>query len=88
MEFVGTTLDQYDQVIGKMGFEPKGQGAVGGLFHWVAATDGGIRVVDVWETKELFEAFGAETLGPITHELGIAPPEMTFLEVHNYLTKG
>ena len=44
MEFEGATLDQYDEVIEKMGFSPGGAGAPGGLFHWITATDGGIRV--------------------------------------------
>jgi hypothetical protein len=89
MEFKGATLDQYDQVIAKMGFSHEGPGATGGLFHWVASTDDGIRVTDVWETQEQFEAFGAEQIGPYTQEVGIpAPPEITIREVHNYLTAG
>ena len=47
MNFRGATLEQYDQVIQKMGFTPGGVGAPGGLFHWVTGTDDGIRVVDV-----------------------------------------
>jgi hypothetical protein len=89
MEFEGGTLEQYDQVIAKMGFESGGSGAVGGLFHWVAATDTGIRVTDVWETAEQCQAFGETQIGPITQEVGVpAPPVVTFYEVHNYLTAG
>ena len=88
-DFPGATLAQYDQVIQKMGFRPKGPGAPGGLFHWVTKTDSGIRVVDVWESREQFEKFGAEKVGPLTAQVGIpAPPKITFFEVHNYLTKG
>jgi len=33
--------------------------------------------------------FPVEQIGPISAEVGIpAPPEMTFYEVHNYLTAG
>jgi hypothetical protein len=46
LDFPGGTLEQYDQVLEKMGFTPGGPGAPGGLTHWVAATDTGIRVVD------------------------------------------
>jgi hypothetical protein len=89
LDFNGATLDQYDQVIEKMGFTPGGKGAPGGLFHWVAATDDGIRVVDVWETREQFERFADEQIGPYTQEVGIpGPPEVTFYEVHNHLTAG
>ncbi len=85
----GTTLEQYDQVVKKMGFTPGGPGAPGLLFHWVTKTDNGIRVTDVWESRETFEKFAAEKIGPITQEVGVpGPPEMQFFEVHNYLTSG
>ena len=88
-DFPGATLAQYDQVVQKMGFRPGGPGAPGGLFHWVTKTDSGIRVVDVWESREQFEKFGAEKVGPITAQVGITKkPKITFFEVHNYLTKG
>ena len=48
IDFEGGSLDQYDQIVQLMGFEPGGRGAPGGLFHWVTRTDGGIRVTDVW----------------------------------------
>jgi hypothetical protein len=89
LDFPGGTLDQYDQVIEKMGFTPGGAGAPGGLFHWITATDDGMRVTDVWETREQFEAFSEEKIGPITQEVGVpGPPEITFYEVHNHLTAG
>ena len=89
MEFNGATLEQYDQVIEKMHFEPGGPGAPGGLFHWCTSTGGGVRVTDVWESREQFDAFGREQIGPITAEVGIpGPPELTFFEVHSYLTAG
>src|SRR5438045_6966302 len=64
MEFPGATLAQYDQVIQKMGFRLGGPGAPGGLFHWVTKTDAGIRVVDVWESREQYEKFSAERVRP------------------------
>ena len=89
LEFEGATLDQYDQVIEKMGFTPGGTGAPGSISHWVTKTDNGIRVTDVWETREQFEKFAEEQIGPLTQDAGIAsPPQSTFFEVHNYLTAG
>jgi len=89
LDFEGGTLDQYDQVIEKMGFTPGGAGAPGGLFHWVTETDDGIRVTDVWETREQFERFADDQIGPITQEVGIPnPPQVSFHEVHNHLTAG
>jgi hypothetical protein len=89
MKFKGGTLDQYDEVISKMGFKPGGRGAPHGLFHWVTVTPEGLQVTDVWDSKEEFETFAAQKIGPITAEAGVpGPPEITFHEVHNYLTAG
>jgi hypothetical protein len=84
MDFEGT-LDQYDQVVQSMGLTPGGPTPPGALFHWVSATDGGFRVTDVWETREAFEQFAQEQIGPNAGQAGLAPPEPTFHDVHNYL---
>jgi hypothetical protein len=89
MEFPGAALEQYDQVVQKMGFSPGGAGAPGGIFHWVTKTDDGIRVTDVWETREQFERFAQEQITPYAREAGFpGEPEIRFHEVHNYLTAG
>lgn len=89
LDFAGGTLDQYDEIVGKMGFSPTGPGAPGGLFHWVTKTDDGIRVTDVWESREQFDAFAQEKIGPISQQVGVAaPPTIQLFEVHNYLTAG
>ena len=86
MNFAGATMEQYDQVIQKMGLTPKGGTPPGALFHWVAASDDGMRVVDVWESQEQFDQFAQEKITPYSAEVGITePPEMRVYEVHNYL---
>ncbi len=85
LDFKGGTLDQYDQVIKKMGFTPEGKSAPGSLFHWVTKTDAGIRVTDVWETRDQFDKFAQEQIGPLTAEAGMPEPNVTFYDVHNYL---
>jgi hypothetical protein len=86
LEFSGATLDQYDQVLEKMGLERGGQIPNGGLFHWATATDDGFLVTDVWESREQFDAFSEAQIGPFSQEVGItSPPRVTFHEVHNYL---
>ena len=69
-----------------MGFQPSGTGAPGGIFHWVAKRGDGIRVVDVWESREQFEAFAADQIGPLTAAAGLPEPQMEFFDVHNTLT--
>jgi hypothetical protein len=89
MDFEGGTLEQYDEVVDRMGFAREGAGAPGGLFHWVTSTDNGIRVTDVWNTRDEFDQFAAQTIGPITRDVGIPQePEVSVHEVHNYLTAG
>ncbi len=89
LDFSGATLEQYDEVIKKMGFRPTGSGASVLLVHWITRTAGGIRVTDVWESQEQFEKYSEEKIGPITQEVGVpGPPNVKFFEVHNYLTAG
>ncbi|MEX0746246.1 MAG: hypothetical protein WD118_11645 [Phycisphaeraceae bacterium] len=83
MDFSGGTLDQYNQVLEKM--DLGGKTAPGGIFHWVAETEDGFRVVDVWETSEAYDQFAQEKIGPITAEVGLAPPKVQEYEVHNTL---
>jgi hypothetical protein len=83
----GATLDQYDQVIEKLGLTAGGKAPPGELFHWVTATDDGIRVINVWETKEQWEKWLEGNVGPAMAEVGVpGPPEVTYSEVHNYFT--
>jgi heme-degrading monooxygenase HmoA len=88
MRFRGATLDQYDQVIQSMGLKQGGPTPPGAISHFVTKTDDGILVVDVWESRAVFDQFAQEQIGPKTREAGITEqPEMRFHDVHNYLTK-
>ena len=89
LDFDGATLEQYDETCRLMGLTPKGPGPAGAISHFATATDGGIRVVDVWETREQFDAFAQEKIGPLSQQAGIpSPPAMQFFDVHNYFTPG
>jgi hypothetical protein len=47
--------------------------------------DNGLRVTDVWETKEQFEQYAQEKIAPYSQQVGIpGPPRITFYDVHNY----
>ena len=84
MRFPDGTTDQYDRVIEKM--DLGGQAPESAHYHWVAKTDDGLLVVDVWETPEAFQAFADEKIGPITAEEGMAEPTVEHHEVHNTLS--
>ena len=88
MSFKGATIDQYDQILQKMGLRQGGEMPPGGISHFVTKTDDGMRVVDVWESKEAYERFAQEQIGPYSREVGIEEePEIRFYDVHNYLTR-
>lgn len=89
IDFEGATLDQYDAVCSKMGLTPKGPGPKGAISHFATMTDFGLRVVDVWESREQFDKFAQEQIGPYSQEAGItSQPAMQFFEVHSYFTPG
>jgi hypothetical protein len=70
-------------VLAKMGRTPEGAAPRGACFIGTAAEDG-IRVTDVWKTREELEAFAAEQIGLLSVDLGFpAPPEITFHDVYN-----
>ena len=89
-EAKGWTAWEYDELIrrlvAKLALAP-GEPAPGVLFHWAAATDDGMRAVDVYESREAADRLVAEHIGPLAGELGLALPEITELEVHSYLTR-
>jgi hypothetical protein len=85
LEFKGSTLDQYDQIVEKM--DLGGKVPPGAIFHWVAATDDGWRVIDVWEDRATFDKFAEEKIGPISAEVGAPQPEITEYAVHNMLAQ-
>jgi len=88
-DFKGMTLDQYDAATQQMGLTPRGAGPAGSLFHWVTNTDNGVRVTDVWESREAFEKFAQEKIGPTMQALGVdVHPEIQYFDVHNYMTAG
>jgi heme-degrading monooxygenase HmoA len=90
LDFQNATLEQYDEANERIGLLPGGP-APGSreLFHWVMETEDGFRVVDVWESREAFEAFEQGKLRSIYREVGIVdPPKIQFFDVHNYLAGG
>ena len=60
----------------------------GALFHWATVTSDGVRVVDVWDSREQFERFSEEKIVPAVQQAGMPAPEIQFFDVHNYLVAG
>ena len=85
----GWTTAQYDELIAKLVADlglAAGRSAPGVLFHWAAATDDGMRAVDVYESREAADRLVQDHIGPIAGGLGLPLPDITEFEVHNLLT--
>jgi len=81
----GATTDQYDETIRRL--ESQGDWPPNGLEYHVAFSSGGnLRVSEIWESRERFEAFG-QRLMPILSEVGIDPGEPEVLEIHNIIKR-
>lgn len=78
----GATPDHYEQVRARVGVGD--EVPPGGVLHIAARGDDGmIRVIEVWETRELAEEFTKKVMAA-REDLGIATgrPPIQYLEVH------
>ncbi len=91
LNFPGATIEQYDeasrglnngQPLRALSDWPGG----GCLSHVSGATPEGLRVVDVWESPEKFQAFG-EKLMPLVQQAGMQPTEPIVFPVHNFVNE-
>jgi hypothetical protein len=81
------TIAQYEEVVrheqgGGFTFPPDGRD-----YHICFGTDGDLRVSEIWDSPEQFQAYG-EVLMPILADVGIqfsAEPEV--FEVHNIIKR-
>ena len=81
------TTEQYDEadrLLREAGIEPLPDGLE---YHVCSGPEGNLRVSEIWDSREQFEAFG-EHLQPILADVGIgfsAEPEV--FEVHNIVKR-
>src|SRR3954454_1069351 len=80
LDFAGATLEDYDDVVAHMDFGGRLQ--EGGLAHAAVLATGGLRVCDVWETPEHFQAFADAKMAPLTREHGLEPPQVRSYPAH------
>lgn len=76
---------QYDEAIRRL--EEVGDQPADGLdFHVCFGSEGKLRVSEIWDSMQQFQAFG-ERLMPILAEVGIEPGEPEFIEIHNIIRR-
>jgi hypothetical protein len=79
------TTDQYDEAMRRL--EAEGNWPAPGLeYHCCFLVDGQVRVSEVWDSREQFEAFG-ERLGPLLSDIGVEPGQPEVLEVYNVVKR-
>lgn len=88
ISFAGGTQEQYDAVNAEMGIEenpPQGL-----IFHAAGPMEGGWNVIDFWESREAFDRFQQERLGPAIAAIGDEappnPPSIKEFAVHNTIS--
>ena len=75
------SASQYDESIKQL--ENAGAGVPQGrLYHVCFGTGTSLRIIEVWESQDAFNAFGP-TLIPILQQVGIDPGQPDISEVHN-----
>lgn len=76
------SAEQYDHVNSQVGPNPEGL-----IVHIAAKGANGMRIIDVWESKEDFERFEREQIMPASEAMGLdapsEPPPRDEFEVHN-----
>lgn len=87
IKFADGTQDQYEAVNSQMGVEedpPEGL-----VFHAAGPIEEGWGVIDFWESREHFDRFLEQRLGPAIQELGDrapqGPPDIKEFPVHNVI---
>jgi hypothetical protein len=70
-EMPGATRELVEEVAAALNFEENGKPA-GLIVHTATEIDGGIRIVDVWESAQAYAEFGENRLGPVFEKVAAA----------------
>lgn len=87
VKFAGGTEEQYEAVNAEMGVEENPPAGL--IFHAAGPIEDGWGVIDFWESRDLFDTFLAERIGPAIEALGDrapqSPPDIKEFPVHNVI---
>lgn len=79
------TAQQYDESVRRI--QETGEFPPDGMeYHVCFGPEGNLRVSEIWDSREKFEAFGSRLM-PVLAEVGIEPGEPEVLEVHNSVSR-
>ena len=87
LKFEGGTAEQYETVHGHMGVDENPPDGL--IFHCAGPIEAGWGIIDVWESREHFDRFLEDRLGPAIGELGDrapqGPPDIKEFPVHHFV---
>jgi hypothetical protein len=87
MRWAGVTPEQYEEARQVINWE--GDVPDGAVLHVAGFADDGLRVTDVWESEEQFNAFVESRLMPGVQQIGIeGQPDVEFYPVQNVFNPG
>jgi hypothetical protein len=84
IEFVGVSALQYEQTSAATGIQ-QGNLPTGMLCHVAIVTESGLRLTNLWNTRQEMEAFG-KIMHPAAREAGFPPPlaPSRITEIYNF----
>jgi hypothetical protein len=80
------TTQQYDETLSRLQSDGGDFPPDGLEYHCAFMADGNLRVSEVWESQEKFEAFGPRLM-PILAEVGVDPGTPEILQVYNTIAR-
>jgi hypothetical protein len=87
IKLAGGSIADIDRI--NEAIDPDGDPPAGLLFHASGPIDGGIGVIDFWESREAFDRFAQERIGPAMAAAGLGggPPEIHEFAVHKHFPR-
>jgi hypothetical protein len=87
LKLAGVTAEQFDQLNAMI--DPDGNPPDGIIFHASGPVDGGWGVLDFWESREHFDRFAAERIGPAMAAIGATggAPDIHEFPVHEHFPR-
>jgi hypothetical protein len=83
LKIPGFTAEQADQL--NAAIDPESNPPDGLIFHASGPIDGGWGALDFWESREQFDRFAQERIGPALAAIGAtAAPDIHEFAVHEY----
>jgi hypothetical protein len=86
LKLTGVTAEQMDKL--NAAIDPDGNPPDGIIFHASGPVDGGWGVIDFWKSREQFDRFAAERIGPAMAAIGATgEPDIHEFPVHEHFPR-